>query len=97
MDEKDLNSLNNSHADNKMQSATALTLEERTQTLGPDTFANLMPRFEDVHLISKLQSERLMKGVLRNLSLYPGDGLGYGLKDASLLTGSLITVGSCAG
>ncbi len=68
-----------------MQSATELTLEQRTQTLGPDNFANLMPRFEDVHLISKLQSERLTNEALRNQWLYPGDGLGYGLKDANVM------------
>ena len=63
----------------------ALTLEQRTQTLGPDNFVNLMPRFEDAHLISKLQSERLTNEALRNQWLYPGDGLGYGLKDANVM------------
>ena len=68
-----------------MQSPTALTLEQRTQTSGPDTFAKLMPRFEDVHLISKLQSERLTNEALRNQWFYPGDGVGYGLKDANVM------------
>jgi len=64
---------------------TALTLEQRTQTLGPDSFEVLMPQFEKVHLISQLQSERLTDEQLRNQWLYTGDGSVSGLKGDNVI------------
>ena len=63
----------------------ALSLEQRTQTRGPDSFANLMPQFEQAHLISNLQSERLSEDGLRYQEFYGGDGVKYGLKEDKIM------------
>lgn len=64
--------------------AKILTLEQRTRTLN-GTFARLMPKFEQVHHISKLQSERLTDKVLRDQWFYTGDGVVYGLRDNDVM------------
>src|SRR3989344_2468027 len=57
----------------------AATLEE-VVTRGQGTFADVVPQFKSVSLISEVQSERLNNDELRKQWFYCGDGIVYGLK-----------------
>ena len=60
-------------------------LEQEVSTIGPGTFASLVPQASSVHLISQIQSDRIKDEDLRSQWFWGGDGVAYGLKGEDVI------------